>query len=89
MDLIKKIWPTAFKVQEKNVESLVDTVMPETGPNVKDAMRAGSSDRSILIKLGISGTLKLKNISTVETADSIATDVILRVFVLFILLPHK
>jgi hypothetical protein len=65
------------------------TVTPAAGPKVKDAIKAGSSDKSILIKLGISGTLKLKNNSTVDTAASIATDVSFLVFVLFIFLPPK
>ena len=54
------------------------THTPHSGPKAKEAMSAGSSDRSSLMKLGISGTLKLMNISTVATAPSMAVTVSLR-----------
>ena len=47
------------------------TTAPYTGPIENDAISAGSSERSILIKDGISGTLKLKNISTDDSAERI------------------
>lgn len=44
------------------------TITPLNGPYANAAISAGSSEKSILIKLGINGTLKLRNIRTVETA---------------------
>ena len=44
----------------------------------KAAISAGSSERSILMKDGISGTLKLKNISTEDSAAMSAVITILR-----------
>ena len=54
------------------------TVAPLRGPNANAASSAGSSEKSSLMKLGISGTLKLMNISTVATAPSMAVTVSLR-----------
>ena len=54
------------------------TTTPPTGPSAKEAISAGSSDRSSLMKLGISGTEKLRYISTVATAPSIAVIVSFR-----------
>ena len=46
------------------------------------AISAGSSERSILIKDGMSGTLKLKNISTDDSADRIAVITMRRVWLI-------
>ena len=49
---------------------------PHIGPIAKEPISAGSSDKSILIKLGISiGMLKSKNIRIYATAVSIAVAV--------------
>ena len=55
------------------------TVIPESGPILYAAIRAGSSEKSNLINDGIKGTLKLSIISTVETAPSIPVTVINRI----------
>ena len=44
------------------------TATPLAGPMEKAAIRAGSSEKSSLTKLGMTGRLKLRNISTVATA---------------------
>ena len=56
------------------------TPTPLKGPNANEAISAGISDKSILIKPGINGTLKSKNIKTAETAAKIAVTVSLRIF---------
>ena len=56
------------------------TATPLTGPKLKAAIRAGSSEKSMEIKLGIRGTLKLNSISTAEIAPKRAVMVILRMF---------
>ena len=48
----------------------------------KEAINAGSSERSILINDGISGTLKLKNIRTDDSADKIAVITMRRVWLI-------
>ena len=55
------------------------TVAPAAGPMLKAAINAGISERSILIKAGIKGTLKLIIISTADMADSIPVAVIYRI----------
>ena len=45
----------------------------------KAAIRAGNSEKSSLMKLGISGTLKLKNMRTVDTAESMPVMAMVRV----------
>ena len=47
------------------------TITPDMGPMLKEAMSAGSSEKSNLIKEGINGTLKLSIINTVAMADRI------------------
>ena len=54
------------------------TATPLSGPSANDAISAGSSDRSSLMKLGMSGTETLMYISTVATAPSMAVIVSLR-----------
>ena len=56
-------------------------ITPYSGPMEKDPIKAGRSDRSILMKDGMSGTEKSNCISTMETALSIAE--ITRYLVLF------
>ena len=48
------------------------TATPLAGPMEKAAIRAGSSEKSSLTKLGMTGRLKLRNISTVATAPKMA-----------------
>ena len=45
---------------------------PYSGPMAKEPIRAGRSDRSILIKDGMRGTEKSNCISTMDTAESMA-----------------
>ena len=47
--------------------------------SIKAASKAGSSEKSSLIKTGISGTLKERNISAAATAPSMAVTVRLRI----------
>ena len=56
------------------------TATPLRGPIVKAASKAGSSEKSSEIKLGINGSLKLMNISTEAAAAKTAVIAILRVF---------
>ena len=58
-------------------------ITPATGPYAKEPIKAGSSDKSILMKLGINGTEKSKNINTYAMADSIAVPVSLRMLTFF------
>ena len=58
------------------------TITPLTGPSANEAISAGKSETSILMKLGISGVLKSKNIKTAATAYKIAVTVSLRMFCL-------
>ncbi len=47
------------------------THIPLTGPKAKVAIRAGNSDKSIFIKLGIIGIEKSRNIRMKAIAESI------------------
>ena len=51
------------------------TAHPQTGPMANDAIKAGSSETSSLIKLGIRGTAVSRNIRTKAIADNIAATV--------------
>ena len=63
------------------------TTTPLTGPRAKEAIRAGSSEKSSLMKLGMMGTVKLKNISTVATAPKMAVMAIFRAASFFCIEP--
>ena len=63
------------------------TTTPLTGPMEKAAIRAGSSEKSSLIKLGMMGRLKLMNISTVATALKMAVMAIFRTLTFFCMEP--
>ena len=51
------------------------TQAPLIGPITKDAIKAGSSDKSNFMNEGINGTFMLKNIRTVLAAAKIAVSV--------------
>ena len=59
------------------------TATPLTGPIEKEAIRAGSSEKSMAKKLGTMGRLKLRNISTVATALKMAVMAIFRTLAFF------
>ena len=44
------------------------TAAPESGPKLNDAISAGSSEKSIVIKLGINGSFSPSLISTIDSA---------------------
>ena len=72
--------PTPPVVEKKRLIRFLmrQTATPLSGPSANDAISAGSSDRSNLMKLGMSGTETLMYISTVATAPSMAVIVSLR-----------
>ena len=51
------------------------TTTPHQGPIAKEPIKAGSSERSILINAGMNGTEKSRNIKIYATADNIAVTV--------------
>ena len=62
------------------------TIAPESGPIANAAIRAGSYEKSILIKLGISGTLKLIIINTADNAPNKPVSVMVLTFMLLFFL---
>ena len=54
------------------------TNTPDTGPKANDAMRAGTSEKSSLMKLGMNGTEKDSAIRAADKAAKIAVYAIYR-----------